>query len=183
MFNLEPRHIPDMAGALERIGQLTGTSTVARIAAQGFRERYASLQARYAGRTPVRVFYQIEAKPLLTINDQQIISDAIRLCGGINVFGKESLLVPQLSTESVVAANPDIILTSLWSTGGKESGSAAVRAPEDPGFKMWARFSSMKAVKTGQLWLIPGDLISRHGPRILDGAQAICSALDEVRKQ
>jgi len=181
MFNLEPRHIPDLAGALERIGQLMGTSTVARIAAQRFRERYAALQARYAGRTPVRVFYQIEAKPLLTINDQQIISDAIRLCGGINVFGKEALLVPQLSTESVVAANPDIILTSLWNSGGQESGSA-VRAPQDPGLRIWARFSSMKAVKTGQLWLISGDLISRHGPRILDGAQAICSALDAVRR-
>jgi iron complex transport system substrate-binding protein len=39
----------------------------------------------------------------------------------------------------------------------------------------------MKAVKTGQLWLIPGDSISRHGPRILEGVQAICTALDEAR--
>jgi iron complex transport system substrate-binding protein len=47
---------------------------------------------------------------------------------------------------------------------------------------MWTQFSGMKAVKTGQLWLVPGDLISRQGPRILDGAQAICTVLDEARK-
>jgi iron complex transport system substrate-binding protein len=40
----------------------------------------------------------------------------------------------------------------------------------------------MTAVKRAQLWLIPGDAISRSGPRILDGAQAICTVLDEARK-
>jgi iron complex transport system substrate-binding protein len=181
MFHLEPHRIQEIPSALERIGQLMGTGTTALAAAQRFRARYASLRAQYAGRTSVRVFYQIAANPLLTINDHQVISDAIHLCGGINVFGNESMLVPQLSTESVVAANPDIILTSRWSTDGEESGGA-VRSPEEPSLKMWAQFSSMKAVKTGQLWLIPGDQISRHGPRILDGAQAICTALDEARK-
>jgi iron complex transport system substrate-binding protein len=180
MFYLEPHRIQDIPFALERIGQLMGTRNTAQAAAKRFRTRYASLQSRYADRTPVRVFYQIEANPLLTINDHQIISDAIRLCGGRNVFGKESMLVPQLSTESVVAANPDIILTSRWSTNGEDSGGA-VRSPEDRSLKMWAPFSSMKAVKTGQLWLIPGDSISRHGPRILEGVQAICTALDEAR--
>jgi iron complex transport system substrate-binding protein len=181
LFYLEPQRIQDIPSALERIGQLMGTDRIAQAAAQRFRTRYASLQARYAGRTPVRVFYQVEENPLLTINDKQIISDAIHLCGGINVFGPASMLVPQLSTESVVAANPDIILTSRWSTDGGQS-AAPVRSPEDHSLKMWTRFSSMKAVKTGQLWLIPGDQISRHGPRILDGAQAVCTALDEARR-
>jgi iron complex transport system substrate-binding protein len=180
MFYLEPQRIQDIPSALERIGQLMGTVETAKAAAQGFRDRYSSLRARYTDRAPVRVFYQVETNPLLTINDKQIISDAIQVCGGINVFGKALMLVPQLSTESVVAANPDVILTSRWSTDG-EASSHAVRSPEDPNLKMWARFSGMKAVKAGQLWLIPGDQISRHGPRILDGVQAICAALEEAR--
>jgi len=181
LFYLAPRHIQDIPGELERVGQLAGTGTIAHAAAERFRARYASLRARYAERPEVRVFYQVAFNPLLTINDQQIISDAIHLCGGSNVFGKESMLVPKLSTESVVAANPDVILTSHWDAEDHASGSA-VRAPEGPGLKMWTQFSTMKAARTGQLWLVPGDLISRQGPRILDGAQAICTALDEVRK-
>jgi iron complex transport system substrate-binding protein len=182
MFYLEPHRIEEIPSALERIGQLMGTSHAAQAAARRFRARHASLESHHAGDTPVRVFYQITATPLLTINDQQIISDAIRLCGGRNVFGKESMLVPQLSTESVVAANPDVILTARWNADDEGSGDA-VRSPEDPSLRTWARFSKMKAVQTGQLWLIPGAQISRHGPRILDGAQAICTALDEARKR
>ncbi len=174
----EPRSIADVPGALERIGQLLGSETTAQAAATRFRSRHAALQQEYAGRAAVRVFYQIAHKPLLTINDQQIISDVIRLCGGVNVFGKEPALVPRLSTESVIAANPDVILTARMGGGGTE----AVRAMNEPGLAGWLKFSSLTAVKNQQLWLIPGDAISRHGPRILDGAQAVCAALDDARK-
>jgi len=180
-FLLEPRHIENVPGALERIGRLLGTENTAQAAAERFRVRYADLRARYAARPPVRVFYQIAAAPLLTINDQQIIADAIRACGGRNVFGREKALVPQLSTESVVAADPDVILAARMA--GKNTGSTAEHAPAEPSLKMWARFSGMKAVRTGQLWLIPGDQISRQGPRILDGVEAVCGALEEARKR
>jgi iron complex transport system substrate-binding protein len=180
-FYVEPHHIEDIPGALERIGRLLGTEKAAQAAAQRFRARHAELRARYAGRSPVRVFYQVAADPLLTINDQHIISDGIHLCGGRNAFGGEGTLVPQLSTESVVVANPQVILTARWRD--KDSGKVVpMRDPAEPSLRMWTKFSGMRAVKTGQLWLIPGDQISRHGPRILDGVQSICTALDEARK-
>jgi iron complex transport system substrate-binding protein len=182
MFYVEPHHMPEIADDIERIGILVGSSQMASTAAARFRQRYAILQKTYSQRTPVRVFYQVAEKPLLTINDQQLISDAIRLCGGINVFGKEPMLVPQLSTESVVAANPDIILTARM--GGAADGSTAPqRKPDEPSLQRWAAFLDLTAVRHAQLWLIPGDQISRHGPRILDGTQAICTALDSARSR
>ena len=181
MVHLDPRRIDDIPRTIERIGVLVGTERTAHEAAQRFQTRYDDLRAHYADRPPVRVFYQVADSPLLTVNDHQIISDVIDLCRGRNVFGKEKQLVPQLSTESVVAANPDVIIAAqLASPDG--AGKSPVRAAKDPSLAMWAPFSGMSAVKTGQLWLVPGDSISRHGPRILDGAQAICTALDEARK-
>ncbi|MDP5239156.1 cobalamin-binding protein [Uliginosibacterium sp. 31-16] len=178
MVWFEPHGIADIPGVLERIGRLMGSEHLASAAATNFRARHATLQKENAGRAQLRVFYQVAQKPLLTINDQQIISDVIRLCGGVNVFGKESALVPQLSTESVIAANPDVILTARM--GG--SGEGPVRAMDEASLAGWLKFGSLTAVKNKQLWLIPGDTISRHGPRILDGAQAVCSALDDARK-
>lgn len=181
MFHIEPRRIEDVPGALERIGQLLDTRTVADSAAKRFRARYADLRSRFAGRAQVAVFYQIAESPLLTINDKQIISDVVRLCGGRNVFGKEPTLVPQVSTESVVAANPDVILAAHL--GDKNAdGVRPVRAPRDAGFAMWAPFSTLKAVRTGQLWLIPANPISRPSARILDGVEAVCEALDQARQ-
>lgn len=177
MFYLEPHTIADIPGALERIGQLIGNDKLAAEAAQRFRNRHAALRAQYSNRPPINVFYQISSKPLMTINNQQIISDVIQLCGGRNVFGKEPMLVPQLSTESVVAIDPDVILAAH--IGSSEGG--AVRDPNGGNVKSWSAFTGMKAVRTGQIWLIPGDQISRHGPRILDAAQAVCTALDAAR--
>jgi len=178
MLYLEPHGIADVPAALERLGKLVGSESTANAAAARFRARHAAMQKTYAGRKPVRVFYQIAQKPLLTINDKQVISDVIRLCGGVNVFGKEPMLVPQLSTESVVAANPDVILTAHMGGGGE----SATRAMSEASLADWLKFSNMAAVRNQQLWLIPGDAISRQGPRILNGAQAVCSALDEARK-
>jgi iron complex transport system substrate-binding protein len=181
MFHVEPRRIEDVPGALERIGQLLDTRPAADGAAKRFRDRYAALRSRYAGRTQVSVFYQIAESPLLTINDKQIISDVIRLCGGKNVFGNESALVPQVSTEGVVSADPDVFLAAdLGETNA--DGVAPMRAPGHSGFAMWKPFSTMKAVRAGQMWLIPANIISRQGPRILDGAEAVCRAFDEARK-
>jgi len=33
------------------------------------------------------------------------------------------------------------------------------------------------------LYVLNGDAISRQGPRIVDGATAVCGALDEVRRE
>jgi iron complex transport system substrate-binding protein len=178
MFYVEPHTIADIPGAMERIGQLIGTDKLAQAAAQDFRTRHAALRTQYAQRAPINVFYQISSKPLMTINDEQIISDVIRLCGGRNVFGKEPMLVPQLSTESVVAVDPDVILAAHLGS----SDDHAVRDLEATNVKWWNTFSGMKAVRNKQIWLVPDDQISRHGPRILDAAQAVCTALDDARK-
>ncbi|MGC3963261.1 MAG: cobalamin-binding protein [Rhodocyclaceae bacterium] len=178
MFYIEPRKLDEVAGAVERIGAILGTSPTANVAASSFRKRLNDLHTRYAGKPRVRVFYQVWAQPLLTIGAGQIISDAIALCGGDNVFGAQHGTVPQLSSESVVAADPDVILASRVD---HDAASGARRADKDSDIASWRRFSSMRAVRNDQLWTVPGDAISRAGPRIIDGAEAVCAAIDAAR--
>jgi len=181
LFHLESRKIEDVPDALERLGRLLGAGDTAKRAAEGFRARHRSLRARFPGRAPLAVFYQVSGSPLLTINDRQLISDVLRSCGGRNVFGKEPALVPQVSTESVVAARPDVILAADPRPGNAD-GVRARREPAHPAFATWRRFGSMKAVRKGQLWLVPANPISRQGPRILDAVEAVCTALEEARR-
>ncbi|MBS0553416.1 MAG: cobalamin-binding protein, partial [Proteobacteria bacterium] len=103
----EPRSLEAVAQSLEQFGRLAATEAAANAAAAGFRQRQSALAARYRERPPVRLFYQIWNAPLMTINDEQVISDAIRLCGGVNVFGGLKQLAPRISTEAVLAANPE----------------------------------------------------------------------------
>src|SRR5690606_9795784 len=102
VYQSEPRDFETIATSLDRLSRLTGTEKVGLEEARRFRQRWQELSARYQGLAPVRVFYQIWRAPLMTVNDQHLVSEALRLCGGRNVFGHLPHLAPVVSMESVL---------------------------------------------------------------------------------
>jgi iron complex transport system substrate-binding protein len=163
VFRSEPRELEDIPHTLERFGVLTGNEQPASKAAQDFRRRWHDLQERYSNRPTVRVFYEVWDRPLITVNGQHVISKVMRLCGGENVFAGLPLIAPEIDREAVLRANPQAIITS----------GASLR--------QWRDFPGLAAVAKGHLYAIPADVIQRHTPRLLDGAEQLCRLLDQVR--
>ncbi|HET8800005.1 MAG TPA: cobalamin-binding protein [Marinobacter sp.] len=168
VFWLAPRTFGDIARAVEDLALLTGQPAVGKARAESFREGVARLEARYAGAPPVRVFYQIWDRPLMTVNREELISKAIALCGGINVFGELPRLVPRISTEAVLAANPEAIITA-----GQSGNSQWLEG--------WKQFPELTAVAAGNLFLEPPDLLARPTLRMLDGTRHLCQTLEQAR--
>ena len=169
LFYNEPHRLGDIARAIEQMGELIGTEAVARRAADDFTARETALRARYAGRPIVRVFYQIWKQPLMTVNGDHLITDVIRLCGGENVFADLKPLVPTVSTEAVLAADPEAI------------GTAMVDGKARNDLESWKHWPRLTATARGNYFYIPTDFISRPAPRILEGARLMCEALDAAR--
>ncbi|MBE2259135.1 MAG: cobalamin-binding protein [Candidatus Accumulibacter sp.] len=167
----QPDRIEDVASEIERFGVLAGSTAMAARGAADFRERLAQLQRRYSRRPPVRTFYQIWKQPLMTVGGKQIISDVIHLCGGENVFARLETMAPTVTVEAVIAANPEAIVAS----GMGES------RPE--WLDDWQRWTSLTAVARGNLFFVPPDLIQRHTPRLLDGAEELCRQLETARNR
>ncbi len=165
----EPRRLPDIARAIEQLGRLAGTEAVALPAARAFVARVAELRRRYAGRAPVTLFYQIWDWPLLTVNGEHLISDVIGLCGGRNVFAGLKPRTPEISTEAVLAADPEAI------------GGVTAEAGQAGNLDAWKQWPRLRAVARGNLFVIDSDLISRNTPRILDGAEQLCEHLAAAR--
>lgn len=165
----EPRRLADIARAIEQLGRLAGTETVALPAARAFVAHAAELRQRYAGRDEVTLFFQIWDKPLMTVNGDHLISDVIRLCGGRNVFAGMKLLTPEISIEAVIGADPEAI------------GGATAEAGQNGYLDGWKNWPRLKAVARDNLFAVPADLISRNTPRILDGARELCERLDAAR--
>lgn len=165
----ESRRMADVAGELERLGELAGVPVAGRAAAARYRTRLAALRAAQAGKLPVRLFYQLWKTPLMTVGGSQIISDAIRLCGGENVFGHLKPMAPTVSIEAVLAADPEAIVA----TG---MGDARPEWLDD-----WARWPQLAAVRRGNLFAINPDLLQRHTSRLLDGTERLCAHLDQAR--
>lgn len=170
VFVTEPKTLDDVARDLERYGALAGTPEGKTAAAQ-FRQRLAGLEQKYAKRKPVRMFYEVWDEPLMTVNGKQIISDVIRLCGGVNIFADLPTLAPTVSMEAVLAANPDAIVA-----GGMGEKNAAWLEP-------WKKWPRLKATAKGNLFFIDPNLLQRHTPRLLEGADQLCTRLEEARNR
>jgi iron complex transport system substrate-binding protein len=166
-FVSEPGRLADIATSLERLGLLTGRSPER--AAAAFNAKLAALRERYAGRRAVRVFYQVWNDPLMTLGGRHVVSEAIALCGGRNVFADLAPIAPRVSTEAVLAADPEVIVTA--EPGARPSGVLA----------NWQRFGRITAVRRDLLFTLDADRINRHGPRIVDETAVLCEAIDRAR--
>ncbi|QIN60838.1 Vitamin B12-binding protein [Caballeronia sp. SBC1] len=173
MFFSEPHRLDDIPVTIDKLGVLLGTSAQANKASNAFRHDIAGLRARYSNRPPVSVFYQVWDDPLMTLNGTHIISEVIDLCGGHNVFTDLKPLVPTISTEAVLAADPEAIVTA---TPGATSSEHAL-----PSLDAWRKWPSLKAVARGNLFGIDGDLINRPTPRLALAAATLCEDLEVAR--
>lgn len=164
----EPRTLAGIPRALEVLGGLAGTESVARAAAATFRRQLRALGERYRGARPVSVFYQVWPQPLRTVGGAHFITDVIRLCAGRNVFASLEAPAPQVSMEAVLARDPEVIIA-----GAKPGGDA---------FARWRHWPSLQAVQARQLYTVDPDLLHRPTPRILAGARRVCESLETVRR-
>jgi len=170
VYESEIRRAQAIPDTLRRLGVLFGHAEVAESAARRFEAQWQALGRNHRGKSPVRVFWQLWHEPLMTINGEHLISEAMRECGGVNVFADLPLLTPSVSWEAAIAADPQLIAGS----GRKED---ALRD-----FAGWRRLArSVGAVRQQRFASIDGDLIGRMGPRFVEGAAALCEAIDRAR--
>lgn len=165
----EPRSIEGIAESLRNFGKLAGSSDIAEPRADALLVRLNSLRKSDAGTVPVRVFYEVWNDPLTSLNGEHLISDIIRLCGGENIFAAAIPLAPVVSTESVLAADPQIIVVS-----GMDE-----QRPE--WLDEWRQWPGLSAAETDQLRFIPPDLLQRNSPRIIQGAEQMCEFIERAR--
>ena len=169
IFYSVPRKLADISSDIRRLGTLTGTASVANQSATVIELKLAALTKKYAQRAPVRLFYQVWDKPLFTLNGTHIVSDAMRVCGGVNIFADLKVTAPSIGIEAVLQADPEAII----GTTEKNPGAGGVT--------LWKRYPSMTAVRRDNLFLVDGNLMNRAGPRMIDGAAALCERLDLAR--
>lgn len=167
VVSIRTRELDDVATALLQIGELTGHVGEATEAAAAYRSELQSLRDRHESLPPIRVFYQVAARPLYTINNEHYISELIAVCGGENIFQDLSKLAATVDVEAVVDRDPEVMLAST------DAG--------DDAFVEWERWPGMAANKMGNLFLLPADEIGRATTRVIVAGNAMCMALQQAR--
>src|SRR5690606_25683047 len=131
VFYSQPKRLYDIPAQLESVGRLMGTSARAQAAADALRRRLRHLEVTYQRRQPpLRVFVQVGQDPLYTLNGQHIVSDALRICGAVNIFAHLPVPAPIVGVEAVLHEQPDVIVAAQTSTGFPDAHA------------YWSRFAS-----------------------------------------
>ena len=166
---LEPRRLEDIPRHLRMLGALAGTNAQAETSARAFSDRSKKLRATYQRGSPVDVMFELWHRPIMTINDDHMIGDVLRMCGARNVFADLPQLATEVSLEQVLVRDPDAIVV------GSEAAGA--------GMADWKDYPYLKAVKRRRVYTVSADLITRQTPRILDAAEQICADLESLRSE
>lgn len=168
VYESEPRTFDEIAISIEKLAMLAGTEKYGTSQAHEFRKNMQALQRQHAHDAVVSVFYQIWQKPLMTLNGQHLISQALKICGGLNIFSHLSQLAPTVNIENVIQKNPEVIFLS---------------SEEQDAILSWQRFPTISAVQQKNIFIINGSIMNRAGPRMLDATQELCDKLDTARQR
>jgi len=162
VYYSSPKLLNDIPHTIKNLGCLTARMNTANRVAQQFTQKLNSLPRTYPSSKKKRVFFQVGAYSLMTINKESWINQAIEFCGGKNIFAEMSTIAAEVSWEAVIAANPDVILSDATENNWKDR---------------WQKWQNISAVREGQLYSIPPDLIERASPRLVEGVERICRVL------
>ena len=164
----EPRTLNHIPTTLHKIGRLTGRETEAATVAKQFQASLESIQQKYSNVRKVAVYYQIWQSPLITFGGDHLVSDVLRLCGAENIFTDVKPLVPRVGVESVLAADPEVIIVGQYTD-------------IEAAFGLWRQWPQLQAVSKDRLYKVDPYLLHRHTPRIIQGAEQLCGAIDHAR--
>lgn len=164
-----PTTLEEMYTNLEIMAQLTGHESEAATLVDSLKVRVAAVDEKIAPLSSrISVFYEIDgtdpAKPY-TAGKGTFITLLIERAGGYNI-ASDVEGYPQLSLEQVVAADPYFIIL-----GDSAFGTSPELVAARPGW------SNLSAVKSGQVFPFDDNLVSRPGPRLVDGLEALAKLL------
>lgn len=158
--------LDDIPRVLRQLGASMGDPAVAEAAAVDFETRLAALRTRYRDARPLRVFYQIDTQPIFTVSGRSPISEALRVCGGENVFADLAPLAASVSVESLIATRIDAVVH------GERDAEAIAR--------FWSRLP-VKAGRPPALIAVDAGRLARASPRLLEVLAPLCRELDALR--
>ena len=161
---LDAENIDDVLENINRVGDLTGKSELARQLVRGMEQRIEKVTDGVARYDKPKTFYLIWHDPLMSAGPGTFINDVIQQAGGINLAGDSGSQYPIYNLEVLIDQDPEVIIVNLAHGGGGPT-AEWVRNQE-----LWQQ---MTAVKNNRVYEIDANIMNRPSPRIVDGLDQV----------
>ncbi len=170
LFVTNPRSLEGIHRSIRDLGILTGRAEQAETLVRGMVAREDSVRSGLSGQKQ-RVLMFVSVRPLMVAGKNTFLSELIERAGGINLAARSGGTYPAFSRESVVADDPDVLLF----TSDVLSDTALLTET----FPEWRE---LRALKHHRVYRIDADIISRPGPRAVDGLMTLFHILHSERQ-
>lgn len=165
-YVLNPRNIHDVLGDIIAIGDISGRTSVAAERVRSLKSRIDAVEKRLSDGRKRRVMYIVSTDPIISAGPGSFIHDLIVTAGGLNIMSDSPVRYPHVNIEEIISRDPEIII-----------------APRDQieQIKGWkSRWGGISALSDGMVFPINPDIVSRPGPRIIDGLELISDYIHKL---
>lgn len=160
-LTLSIRKLGDLPEAIEAVGHATGRMQSAKAEADRLRKAINNPAPGNRG-APIRVFIEISALPLMTVNRDHVLSEIVTRCGGENVFADAPSLVVEPSREALITRKSEALLRPRTSQPA------------------WPTYLPQRLSPAPRILSFTPDWAFRPGPRLIDAMREICVALEDA---
>lgn len=174
-FSYRHGGIPVILQSIRDLGTATGREPAAAQVVAALQAQLDRVRQRVAGRPRPRVMLVFERQPrtlreIFASGGTGFLHELLEIAGGTNVFADVKRESVQPSTETILAAAPDVII-EVHARGMLEAqDSGAERA-------VWMNLSSLPAVRSNRVHLLNGPYLVVPGPRLAAAAETLARTL------
>jgi iron complex transport system substrate-binding protein len=160
-----PRTLEGIYRSLQQLGELTGHEAEAGNLVRTLRAREDSIRSRIRG-TNIRTLMIVSLHPLIVVGGKTFLNELLQAAGGENLASGLSSTYPTYSREALIAQDPDVIL--VMSDVLRDVGDLVRYFPE---------WRNLTAAKRQRMFRINADIVSRPGPRAIEGLEELSRIL------
>jgi iron complex transport system substrate-binding protein len=175
---LEVRHgsVAEVLEAIDRIA-VAGGRERGRLAAT-IRADLDSVRARVRGRPPTSMAFIVGRDPgtargIIAAGPGSYLSEIMAVAGGRNVFDGAVAAYPKISAESLLGADPEVIVDMAEMA----SGEGLTAGQRESVVKLWGVYPTLRAVRMGRVHPVSNDAFVVAGPRMVDAAREFARML------
>lgn len=157
--------LDDLLGDIETIGELTGAPEEAQLLVKQMDTEADAIAQSAQEVGLVTCFFEVYYPPLTTVGPNTFIFDLLERAGCDPVTEEAKTDYPEWSVDELVADGPQVYLVT------PESARSVAAVSKRPGF------SAIPAIEAHRVVLVDGDLVTRAGPRVIEGLRQLAEAL------
>lgn len=165
VVTLHADDLDDLLIDIGTIGDLTGAVEEADALATRMGDEADEIAADAETTGHVSCFFEVYYPPLTTVGPKTFIFDLLERAGCDPVTEEAKTDYPEWSVDELVADGPEVYLVT------PESAKSVAAVARRPGF------SAIPAIEHHRVALVDGDLVTRAGPRVIEGLRQLAEAL------